>query len=210
MRRLLLTVCMLSGLIIGLTLLTAHAASPTTPDNATHPNEPVKLVFIHHSCGGNWLADTEEHDQAGGLGQALMDNNYFVSATNYGWGPGGIGTNTDIPNWPEWFTDTVMSHVYTEYAQNICGMGEYSDWCFGNWTRMADPNPAAENEIIMFKSCYPNSDLYGNPTDLPLAEPNDQFTVANAKAVYNHILDYFGAHQDKLFIVITAPPMAEG
>ncbi len=43
--------------------------------------QPVKLIFIHHSCGENWLDDTN-----GGLGIALRDNNYFVSDTNYGWG----------------------------------------------------------------------------------------------------------------------------
>jgi hypothetical protein len=39
------------------------------------------------------------------LGIALRDNNYFVSDTNYGWGPadqdegyGTIGDHTDIPH----------------------------------------------------------------------------------------------------------------
>lgn len=59
----------------------------------------------------------------------------------------------------------------------------------------------------MFKSCYPNSDLYGNPGDSAYASPNDwEYSVANAKAVYNNLLIYFQAHQDKLFIVVTAPP----
>ena len=30
-------------------------------------------------------------------------NNYFVSDTNYGWGPNSIGDRTDITDWPEWF-----------------------------------------------------------------------------------------------------------
>jgi hypothetical protein len=34
-------------------------------------------------------------------------------------------------------------------------------------------------------------------------------TVANAKAVYNNLLTYFTTRQDKLFIVITAPPLAD-
>jgi hypothetical protein len=184
-------------------------------DSPISPTTPVKLIFIHHSTGGNWLADIGQQDQAGGLAQALMDNNYFVSATNYQWGlrsdPGdpdsAIGSRTDIVNWPEWFTgpnrDTIMGAVYTETGQNIGG--------FGDWSRMADPNPGGENEIIMFKSCFPNSDLYGNPGDDPLPAPNDyDYTVANAKAVYNDILTYFETRQDKLFIVITAPPMTEG
>ena len=39
-------------------------------------------------------------DDYGGLGLALGNNNYFVSDTNYGWGPNSIGDRTDILNWP--------------------------------------------------------------------------------------------------------------
>jgi hypothetical protein len=32
-------------------------------------------------------------------------------------------------------------------------------------------------------------------------------TVANAKRIYLDLLDYFSAHREKLFVVITAPPL---
>ncbi len=67
-------------------------------DDPSPPASPVRLIFIHHSTGGNWLADPNDDQPYGGLGRALMDNNYYVSATNYGWGPDGIGDRTDIPN----------------------------------------------------------------------------------------------------------------
>lgn len=198
------------------------AASPTLPapaaDNPSPPAAPVKLIFIHHSTGGNWLADPNSDQPYGGLGIALRDNNYFVSATNYGWGPiwpdqgQPIGSFTDIIHWPVWFTgqysSTILAALYNESNQNICNPSSPSDDCFGNWSRLLT-NPGGENEIIMFKSCFPNSDLYGNPNDPPLAEPDDSYTVANAKAVYNEILTYFATRQDKLFIVITAPPLQE-
>ena len=50
--------------------------SPAPPVNA------VRLIFIHHSVGENWLCDDN-----GGLGIALRDNHYYVSDTIYGWGP---------------------------------------------------------------------------------------------------------------------------
>jgi hypothetical protein len=57
-----------------------HAESfPMQTPDPSPPTQTIKLIFIHHSCGGNWLAD--EH---GGLGIALSDNNYFVSDTHYG------------------------------------------------------------------------------------------------------------------------------
>jgi hypothetical protein len=182
----------------------AFSASPL-PDDPTPPSEPVKLIFVHHSTGGNWLADPNQDQPYGGLGIALRDNNYFVSATNYGWGPESIGDRTDIPNWPEWFTgpnsSVILDALYRESDQNV---GD-----FGSWSRLPT-DPGGENEIIVFKSCFPNSDLYGSPGDSPAPEPNDQFTVSNAKAVYNALLTYFETRQDKLFVVITAPPMGEG
>jgi hypothetical protein len=175
--------------------------TPSDPDhNPNSPTSPVKLIFIHHSTGGMWLAD-----KYGGLGSALMANNYYVSATNYGWGPGNIGDRTDIVNWPEWFTgdnyETIMNAVYTENGQNI---GD-----FGKWSRLKK-DPGGENQIIVFKSCFPNSDLWGSPDDPPAAVISDQWTVSNAKAIYNDLLSYFTTRQDKLFIVITAPPLGEG
>lgn len=60
-------------------------------DDPNPPGQPVRLVFIHHSTGGAWLADPNSDQPDGGLGRALMNNNYYVSATNYGWGPENIG-----------------------------------------------------------------------------------------------------------------------
>ena len=50
--------------------------------NPNPPASPVKLIFIHHSTGEGWLSDDQ-----GQLALKLMDNNYFVSDTNYGWDP---------------------------------------------------------------------------------------------------------------------------
>ncbi|MDD5642852.1 MAG: hypothetical protein PHX53_14475 [Syntrophales bacterium] len=170
--------------------------------NANSPSLPVKLIFMHHSCGENWLADA-----TGGLGLALRDNNYFVSDTNYGWGPDAIGDLTDIGNWWDWFRgasrDTYLNALYAESNQNCA------------YTRLAT-DPGGSNRIIMFKSCYPNSNLGGNPGDPPATGDNPlrsqpssstYMTVGNAKGIYNDLLVYFASRQDKLFIAITAPPL---
>ncbi|MCP4424306.1 MAG: hypothetical protein GY803_07445 [Chloroflexi bacterium] len=204
-------------------------ATPTeAPEAALNapapPAKPVKLIFLHHSTGGNWLADVGEHEFAGGLGQALMENNYFVSGVNYDWTVNGddIGNRTDIGHWWEWFNgpkrNEYMEAVYNEFDQNLRGK---ADWTFfGNFNRMDDPDPTHENDIIMFKACYPNSHLAGNPNDPPTVDDNplqtkdawagDEFmTVSNVKGIYIDLLDYFGAHPDKLFVVITAPPLVK-
>jgi hypothetical protein len=169
--------------------------------NPNPPGTPIKLIFIHHSCGENWLSDAD-----GGLGIALRDNHYFVSDTNYGWGPDAIGDRTDIGNWWDWFQgpsrDTYLSALYAEGNQNC------------SYSRL-DTDPGGSNKIIMFKSCFPNSFLGGDPTDPPTTGDNplrsqsfssEFMTVANAKGIYKDLLAYFATRQDKLFIAITAPP----
>ena len=174
-----------------------------TSDDPTSPTVPVKPIFIHHSTGEDWLGSS------GQLGIALRDNNYFVSDTNYGWGPNDlddgypIGDHTDIQDWYRWFTgphrDTYLAALYAESEQHA------------DYSRMAT-DPGGENQIIMFKSCFPNSDLGGNPNDPPAASADNHssLTVANAKRIYLDMLDYFAAHQDRLFVAITAPPLVQG
>jgi methionine-rich copper-binding protein CopC len=133
-----------------------------------------------------------------------------VSDTNYGWGPNGIGSSTDIGNWWEWFrgpeSTTYLDALYDE-------KGQYS-----SYSRLATA-ASGENEIIIFKSCFPNSALQGSPSDPVPSISNNPLkgescgsgahTVANAKGIYIDILQYFQTRQDKLFIIITAPPLSD-
>lgn len=167
-------------------------------DSPEKPASPVRLIFIHHSCGGNWLGNGN-----GNLGIALRDNNYFVSDTNYGWGPDSIGSSTDIGHWWSWFrgpsSSTYMAALYGEDGQNC------------SYSRMAT-SPGGENEVVMFKSCYPNSEIGPDGTVPPIATNplkgnSSPLTVGNAKGIYIDILEYFRSRPDKLFVVITAPPV---
>jgi hypothetical protein len=210
---LLSTALLVLSIVEGLPVVVSGAASPALARplaqaiNPNPPVSPVKLIFIHHSCGEYWLHDVDAEGYSGGLGVALRDNNYFVSDTNYGWGPDSIGDYTDIGHWWTWFrgpdSNTYLSALYTEYGQSF-------------WYSRLDPDPGGQNEIVMFKSCFPNSNLQGNPDDPPATGANplrgqdsgsEYHTVANAKGIYNDLLTYFATRQDRLFIVITAPPV---
>ena len=194
-----------SGLIQRLCSTKAPLDSSSPPP----PAHTVKLIFIHHSCGGNWLKDNN-----GGLGHALRDNNYVVSDTNYGWGPvprdgsDPIGSLTDIGHWWLWFRGPksveIMNAVYSESGRHV------------PYSRLTT-DPGGKNRIVMFKSCFPNSELKGNPDDPEppidanslkgVASGSEYHTVANAKGIYIDVLSYFQQHQDTLFVVITAPPL---
>ena len=131
----------------------------------------VNLVFIHHSVGENWLND--------GLCRALNDHGYHVADIYYGWRE--YGDHTDTVDWPMWFTDEVMGLVYQE---------------MGNMTAPNTLRPApGENTIVMFKSCFPNSDVGSD--------------ISDEKAIYDSLLPYLQQHPDKMFVLVTPPPMQE-
>jgi len=72
----------------------------------------------------------------------------------------------------------------------------------------------------MFKSCFPNSQLGGSPSDPvpPIASNplrgegsgSEHHTVANAKGIYLALRDTFATRPDVLFVVVTAPPLVAG
>jgi len=140
-----------------------------------NPSSTVKLTFIHHSCGSNWLANGN-----GNLGADLNANNYYVTDTNYGWDAevdDNLGDHTNTNDWYLWFNDVKMPYVYNNNAQTV-----YTNTI---------TNPGGENEIIMFKSCYPLSEVGSSIND--------------EKTLYNNLKAYFAAHPDKMFILVTPP-----
>ncbi len=156
------------------TVASTTSTSTLSTTTTKPPSSVVNLIFIHHSVGENWLND--------GLCQALNDRHYHVADIYYGWTGGSdhaYGDSTDTGDWPMWFTDSVMKLVYSELGQ------------------MTAPNritPApGENTIVMFKSCFPNSDVGSD--------------ISDEKAIYNSLLAYFQAHPAKMFVLCTPPPM---
>ena len=144
---------------------------PEESDGASDGEAKVNLVFIHHSVGENWLND--------GLCRALNDRGYHVADIYYGWRE--YGDRTDTVDWPMWFTDEVMSLVYEELDS------------------MTAPNALraapGQNTIVMFKSCFPNSDVGSD--------------ISDEKAIYNGLVSYFEQNPDKMFVLVTPPPMQE-
>jgi hypothetical protein len=132
-----------------------------------------------------------------------------IKETVSGSGSVPVGSFTDIGHWWMWFrgpkSTEIMDAVYTESRQNT------------TYSRL-NIDPGGKNRVVMFKSCYPNSNLQGNTDDpVPAIGSNplkgmdsgsDYLTVANAKGIYIDLLPYFRQHQETLFVVITAPPVS--
>ncbi len=175
----------------------AGSTSATTDD----------LVFIHHSCGRDWL-------ERGGLHDALLAKDYIDERNDIYYG-------TDLPPdpaRPDSLGPTPGDRTYMDHW-----LGWFNDYFEGIRARgTAD----GVNRIVMFKSCYPASNVVSEGT-----QPGDPFsstnTVANYQAVYRHasgagntythggatyrpLEDVFAANPDTLFIPVTAPPRHYG
>lgn len=187
--------------------------------NPNPPVETVRLVFIHHSVGEDWLKP-----EMGDLIESLNTNNYYVFDTNYDWGPNDqdvndgnpIGYHTDIGHWYNWFLGPHRDIYLTALYNN----NHLSPSCVNSDSLILPPG---ENIIVMFKSCFSSAQvIYGDTIDQPLpvgeinllygkgVEVDTVYTVSNIKGLYRDLLTYFATRQDKLFILITIPPSFQG
>jgi hypothetical protein len=170
---------------------------------ALHADTANDLIFIHHSCGANWLSS--------GLDAALVAKDYIDERNDMYYGcdispdagrPDSLGSipgdNTNMNHWIPWFND---------YLGNLKTYG-----C-----------ATGVNKIVMFKSCYPISDV-GSDGSAPGNPFSSTQSLANYKAVYRNaagsgtpytnggysylaLEDVFAANPDTLFIPVTAPPL---
>ncbi len=162
------------------------------------PDRMFRLLFIHHSCGGIWLADKGEaleivpnsclfarHPYGGGLRALLEQNNYEVHEAGYN---SVIGDKTDVCDWNAKFRDRMDSILRCDRQDAL-----YSD-------------ASKKNQIVMFKSCFPANAIESEGKE-PGNPDSPDITTANYKSAYTKLLGYFNAHPDTLFVCVTAPPL---
>src|SRR5690606_36650673 len=118
------------------------AHMPTGSPSVTSAPAGDDLVFIHHSVGSNWLY--------AGLETALLAKPYIDERNDISYGttiapdpgrPASLGAvpvdQTNMNHWIFWFND---------YLGSIKAQG----------------SATGHNRIVMFKSCYPISNVWGD------------------------------------------------
>jgi hypothetical protein len=205
----LLALGLLLALFVGFVVLKSKRATNTdmtaTPRDtrpldlsgyaATAPSGRLRLLFIHHSCGGQLLAAPGpdvgtnciylSHPNGGDLRAGLEAGSYEVHEVSYG---SRLGEKTDIPDWPAKFRGQ-MDQILTCDSQDTY----YTD--------------GRRNQIVVFKSCYPNN-LFTAAGSPPGDPHGSELTVWNAKAAYAALLEEFRKQSKVLFVCVTAPPLA--
>lgn len=155
----------------------------------------TRLLFIHHSCGGQLLAREgpdrgesciyESHPNGGGLREALATAGYEVHEASYG---SQVGAATDLFDWLPKLRDQMDRILRTDRQDRM-----YDD--------------GRRNEVVAFKSCFPNS-FFADEGRPPGDPRGPAMTVWNAKASFEALRRELARHPEVLFLYVTAPPLA--
>jgi hypothetical protein len=172
-------------------------ATPLDPPAAPPlpPGTTVRLLFIHHSCGGQLLADPgsdvgrqciyQSHPNGGGLRRVLAQQGYEVHEASYG---SVIGEHTDLRDWPPKFRDAMERVLRTDHQDVL-----YPD--------------GRRNQVVVFKPCFTESAFAAEGT--PPGNPRGRVhTLWNARAAMTALLGELRTRPDVLFVFVTAPPSA--
>jgi len=176
MRRILAACC-------AMTLVAAAGCNRSVPEAFTSltldpgkdpgpPERGLTMVWHHHSTGDDLLK--------GGLLAALRADNIAFFDINYGEATVGeyvIGDRTDPPDFPKNFNTPKYFNVIKGWELK---------------------GPKKQHDIIMFKSCFPASNI------------TDDGMLGKYKEYYESMLPTFKAHPDILFIAMSTPPLMKG
>ena len=135
------------------------------------------IIFLHHSVGANLIDE-------GNLKALFSENGYAFWDHSYNWpglrDPAGnvLGFSYNVPN-----DNTDPDGLAAIFAQPLY------DLPLNTFSALM------QHQVIAFKTCYPTSGI-----------KSDEI-LARIKAHYLSIRDVIDRHPDKLFIVLTQPPL---
>lgn len=147
--------------------------------------DEFNILFIHHSVGSQWL-DTSK----GQLRDSLEDpsqNDYVFHVHDATYGDA-IGDETDVCHWVSKFENQMTEVLRFDHSVDVY----YT-------------NPAEFNQIVMFKSCYPASDIESAGTQ-PGDPHSTEKTIWNYKAAFTACSEIFEKYPHVLWVPLTSPP----
>jgi hypothetical protein len=135
------------------------------------------IVFLHHSVGENLIAQGYVRDGFSAAGYRFWDQDYNWKGLH---DPGGnrTGYSYNVPA-----DNTDPDGLLTIFSQPVFGLP------------LNTLSGLMQHEVIAFKSCFPAS---GIASEAQLEE---------RKAWYLKMREFFDEHPEKLFVVVTQPPL---
>ncbi len=138
---------------------------------------PIRILFMHHSTGGNLIRDGGVRDGLSALGYGFWDHGYNEEGLCNARGePTGTSfavpdDNTNPDGWAAVFSEPASEPP----ATTLGWMLEY--------------------DVILFKSCFPASNI------------TDEEMLSNYRRAFLTIRSVVDLHPDRLFIAFTPPPL---
>ncbi|MBN2472454.1 MAG: hypothetical protein JXN59_17135 [Anaerolineae bacterium] len=160
-----------------ITLAVAGALVGLTAPVSAQSDDDIIMIFMHHSTGRRLIAEGLLKEGLAEHNIALWDHGYNedgLVTPEWDW----LGTNWDIPG-----DNTDPDGWVTVFNQPVTSPPENA------FSHML------EYDVIAFKSCYPNADIF------------DDGMLETYKEYYLEIRDIMDQHPDKLFIPFTIPPL---
>jgi len=143
------------------------------------------MVFLHHSTGENLIVQGRVREQLAGKGYAFWDHGYnWYGLTR----PDGRRTRTHY-GIPE-----SRPGVDTGGNTDPEGLAVLFSQPVGNTPGNAFSR-LLQHRVLIFKSCFPNSAI------------KDDAALGGRKALYLKMRDAVDEHPDRLFILLTTPPL---
>ncbi len=156
-------------LVLGLLVLVLGGARPAVAQG-------TRIIFLHHSCGANLIAEGGVREGLTALGYEFYDHGYNDDGLVLADGTW-TGTNFDVPG-----DNTDPDGYATIFAEPL---HDPPDNTFSH---------LMQYNVIAFKSCFPVSNI---ESDLQLQE---------YRSYYLSIRDRMDQYPDKVFVIVTQPP----
>lgn len=135
------------------------------------------LVFLHHSVGDNLIRQTDLRAQLANAGLALWDHDYNYYGLRDAAGDS-TGYNYFVPD-----DNTDPDGLAKLFSQKVYGLPVNAI------------SGLMQHEVIVFKSCFTGNVL------------SDDQQVDQVKGYYETVRSFIAAHPEKLFILLTTPPL---
>jgi len=145
---------------------------------AVHAQEsqPIRIIFLHHSCGANLIEEGQVREGLTTLGYEFFDHGYNGDGLRLADGTW-TGENFNIPDDntdPDGFGVIFSQPLHDPPDNTFSYLMQY--------------------DVIAFKSCYPASNI------------GDDQQLADYQSYYLTIQDTADRHPEKLFVIVTPPP----
>jgi hypothetical protein len=156
-------------LVLGLLVLAVGEAQPAMAQG-------TRIIFLHHSCGANLIAEGGVREGLTALGYEFYDHGYNDEGLVLADGTW-TGTNFDVPGDntdPDGYAGIFSQPLHDPPDNTFSHLMQY--------------------DVIAFKSCFPVSNI------------ESEAQLQEYRSHYLSIRDRMDQYPDKIFVIVTQPP----